>query len=42
MKTASLFDTDLCKTVEWNLNNQSWWQWMPDGSYQGERLGVTC
>ncbi|MCK5536578.1 MAG: dTDP-glucose 4,6-dehydratase [Bacteroidales bacterium] len=33
------FETGLAKTVEWYLNNQTWWQRVRDGSYQGERLG---
>ena len=35
------FETGLRKTVEWYLNNQNWWQRVLDGSYQGERLGVS-
>jgi dTDP-glucose 4,6-dehydratase len=34
------FETGLKKTVEWYLNNESWWQRVLDGSYQGERLGI--
>ncbi|MCC4270452.1 dTDP-glucose 4,6-dehydratase [Marinobacter nauticus] len=34
------FQTGLRKTVEWYLNNESWWKRVQDGSYQGERLGV--
>lgn len=33
------FETGLRKTVEWYLNNESWWQSVLDGSYQFERLG---
>ena len=28
------FDTGLKKTVQWYLNNASWWQSIQDGSYQ--------
>lgn len=34
------FESGLRKTVEWYLNNESWWQRVLDGSYKGERLGV--
>jgi dTDP-glucose 4,6-dehydratase len=34
------FATGIRKTVEWYLTNQTWWQRVLDGSYQGERLGV--
>ena len=33
------FETGLKKTVEWYLDNESWWKRVQDGSYQGERLG---
>lgn len=35
------FETGIRKTIEWYLNNQPWWQRVLDGSYQGERLGVS-
>ncbi len=35
------FETGLRKTVAWYLENRSWWQSVLDGSYQGERLGLT-
>lgn len=34
------FETGLRKTVQWYLENQSWWQNVQDGSYRGERLGL--
>ena len=34
------FESGIRKTVEWYLNNESWWQRVLDNSYQGERLGV--
>lgn len=34
------FETGLRKTVEWYLNNRTWWQRVQDGSYQGQRLGL--
>ena len=35
------FETGLRKTVQWYLDNKAWWQKVQDGSYRGERLGVT-
>lgn len=34
------FETGIRKTVEWYLNNKTWWKRVLDGSYQGERLGL--
>jgi dTDP-glucose 4,6-dehydratase len=34
------FETGLRKTVQWYLKNETWWQRVQNGSYQGERLGV--
>lgn len=34
------FETGLRRTVEWYLNNQSWWQRVLDGSYKLERIGA--
>ena len=34
------FESGIRKTVEWYLSNESWWQRVLDGSYQGERLGA--
>ena len=34
------FETGIRKTVEWYLNNKTWWERVQDGSYQGERLGL--
>lgn len=36
------FESGLRKTVEWYLNNEAWWQAALDGSYQGERLGLSA
>lgn len=36
---AETFDTGIRKTVEWYLNNETWWQRVLDGSYAGDRLG---
>ncbi|MGB2221197.1 MAG: dTDP-glucose 4,6-dehydratase [Neptunomonas phycophila] len=33
------FETGLRKTIEWYLDNESWWKRVQNGSYQGERLG---
>jgi len=34
------FESGIRKTVQWYLDNQSWWQQVLDGSYQGQRLGL--
>ncbi len=34
------FDSGLRKTVQWYLDNPTWWQRVMDGSYRGERLGL--
>ncbi len=39
-KPQETFETGLRKTVEWYLSNQSWWEAILNGSYQGERLGL--
>ena len=36
------FETGLRKTVQWYLANEAWWRRVQDGSYQGERLGVSA
>ena len=36
------FQTGLRKTVQWYLDNEAWWKRVQDGSYQGQRLGVTA
>ncbi len=36
------FESGLRKTVQWYLDNRSWWQRVQDGSYRGERLGLTA
>lgn len=39
-KPEETFETGLRKTVEWYLANETWWQRVQDGSYQGQRLGT--
>jgi dTDP-glucose 4,6-dehydratase len=34
------FDTGIRKTVEWYLENETWWRPLRGGVYTGERLGV--
>ncbi len=34
------FASGIKKTVAWYLDNESWWQPLRDGIYQGERLGL--
>ena len=38
---AETFASGLRKTVQWYLDNQAWCQRVQDGSYQGQRLGIT-
>lgn len=38
-KPEETFESGLRKTVQWYLNNKSWWQSVLDGSYKMERLG---
>ncbi|MCJ8347971.1 dTDP-glucose 4,6-dehydratase [Moritella sp.] len=40
-KPEETFDTGIRKTVEWYLNNKVWWSRVLDGSYSGERLGIS-
>ncbi len=40
LKPQETFDSGIRKTVEWYLNNKSWWSRVLDGSYSRERLGV--
>lgn len=35
------FESGIRKTVQWYLENEQWWQAVKDGSYQGQRLGLT-
>ena len=35
------FETGIRKTVNWYLSNQTWWKRVLDGSYAGERLGIS-
>ncbi|SJZ85543.1 dTDP-glucose 4,6-dehydratase [Consotaella salsifontis] len=34
------FETGLAKTIQWYLDNESWWRPIRDGRYSGQRLGV--
>jgi dTDP-glucose 4,6-dehydratase len=34
------FETGIRKTIEWYLDNETWWKRVQDGSYQGQRLGL--
>lgn len=40
-RPVETFASGLAKTVQWYLANQTWCQHVLDGSYQGQRLGVT-
>ncbi|MEW9799414.1 dTDP-glucose 4,6-dehydratase [Alteromonas sp. CYL-A6] len=40
-KPEETFESGLRKTVHWYLDNEAWWQAVLDGSYQGERLGLS-
>lgn len=35
------FVSGIRKTVSWYLNNETWWHRVQDGSYAGERLGLS-
>jgi dTDP-glucose 4,6-dehydratase len=35
------FESGIRKTVVWYLNNKEWWSRVQDGSYAGERLGIS-
>lgn len=35
------FESGMRKTVSWFINNPGWWQSVLDGSYRGERLGLS-
>jgi len=39
-KPEETFESGMCKTVEWYLDNQAWCKHVQDGSYQRQRLGV--
>ncbi len=39
-KARENFDTGIRKTVEWYLENETWWRPLRGGVYTGERLGV--
>ena len=40
-KPEETFESGIRKTVEWYLDNKAWWSRVLDGSYAGERLGVS-
>jgi dTDP-glucose 4,6-dehydratase len=40
-KPLETFESGIRKTVEWYLANETWWSRVQDGSYAGERLGLT-
>ncbi|WP_265555869.1 dTDP-glucose 4,6-dehydratase [Serratia grimesii] len=40
-KPQETFESGIRKTVEWYLANEAWWGRVKDGSYAGERLGLT-
>ena len=40
-KPEETFESGIRKTVEWYLENKQWWSRVLDGSYAGERLGVS-
>ena len=39
---AETFDSGIRKTVQWYLDNESWWRHVLDGSYQMQRLGLNA
>ena len=36
------FESGIRKTVRWYLENEDWWRRVRDGSYRGERLGLSA
>ncbi|HBM2924895.1 dTDP-glucose 4,6-dehydratase [Klebsiella oxytoca] len=40
-KPQETFESGIRKTVQWYLDNETWWRRVKDGSYAGERLGLT-
>ncbi|GAB4263711.1 MAG: dTDP-glucose 4,6-dehydratase [Methylomicrobium sp.] len=38
---AETFETGIRKTVQWYLDHRAWWMHVMDGSYRGERLGLS-
>lgn len=40
-KPQEIFESGIRKTVEWYLANEVWWSRVKDGSYAGERLGLS-
>jgi dTDP-glucose 4,6-dehydratase len=39
-RAAEMFETGLAKTVQWYLENRSWWQAVLDYGYKAERIGL--
>jgi dTDP-glucose 4,6-dehydratase len=39
-RPAMSFEAGIQTTVDWYMNNSSWWQPILDGTYQGQRLGL--
>jgi dTDP-glucose 4,6-dehydratase len=39
-RPAETFESGIRKTVEWYLENRTWWEHVLDGSYRRERLGL--
>jgi dTDP-glucose 4,6-dehydratase len=38
---AETFESGIARTVRWYLDNEPWWRAIQEGSYRGERLGLT-
>lgn len=38
-KAAETFETGLKRTIEWYLDNESWWRAIRESKYSGERIG---
>ena len=41
-KPAESFESGLRKTVQWYLENRTWWERVRSGVYRGERLGLAA
>lgn len=40
-RPSESFESGIANTVRWYLDNEDWWRAIQDGSYRGERLGLS-
>ena len=41
LSAAETFESGIEKTVDWYLANEDWWRPIREGTYRGERLGIS-